>query len=151
MKIVRAESRHMDGIMEIERTSFPDPWSEESVRGYLDDPFTRVLVLEDGGAAAGFAIFHVSFEDAELYNIAVRETHRRRGAGRQLLDAALKGAEKMGAERMFLEVRKSNAPAAALYRAAGFTVCGVRRNYYDAPREDALLMDISLTESGDRT
>ncbi len=146
MRIVRAEGRHLDGITKIERASFPDPWSRESISYYLDAPDGETLALEDGGVVAGFAIYHVSFEEAELYNIAVRPDFRRRGAGRALLAAVLERARAKGAERMFLEVRKSNAAAVELYRSAGFSVCGERRGYYENPREDAVLMDMELGE-----
>ena len=144
MRIERALRRHLDGIVEIENRSFPDPWSRRAFEDYLDAPDGELLVLEEAGQTAGFALYHVSFEDAELYNIAVDGAFRRRGFGRALLEAVLARARGRGAERMYLEVRKSNAPAVALYRAAGFAVCGVRRNYYALPTEDALLMDIIL-------
>ena len=144
MRIQRALRRHLDGIVEIENRSFPDPWSRRAFEDYLDAPDGELLVLEEAGQTAGFALYHVSFEDAELYNIAVDGAFRRRGFGRALLEAVLARARGRGAERMYLEVRKSNAPAVALYRAAGFAVCGVRRNYYALPTEDALLMDIIL-------
>lgn len=146
MRILRAGNRHLDGIMDIERQSFTDPWSREGIADYLDAPDGELLVLEDGGETVGFAIYHVSFEDAELYNIAVRPDRRHSGAGRALLDAVLERAGERGAERMFLEARRSNEAAIGLYRSAGFAVCGVRRGYYDSPREDAVLMDIDLTE-----
>ncbi len=144
MRIVNATERHLDGIMDIETRSFTDAWSREGVADYLDAPDGELLVMEDGDEAVGFAIYHVSFEDAELYNLAVRPDCRRRGAGRALLNAALEGAASRGARRMFLEVRRSNDAARALYKSAGFAVCGVRRNYYDSPREDAVLMDFTL-------
>lgn len=144
MRIRRADSRHVDGILEIERASFPDPWSREGISDYLDAPDGELLVLEDGGELAGFAIYHVSFEEAELYNIAVRPEARRHGAGRALLAAVLERARRRGAERMLLEVRRSNGAARALYRSLGFAVCGERRGYYENPPEDAILMDITL-------
>ncbi len=144
MRILKARSRHLDGVMDIENASFPDPWSRAAFEDYLDTPDGELLILGEGEAVAGFAVYHVSFEDAELYNLAVGKDFRRRGFGRALLDAVLTRAKERGAERMFLEVRRSNAPAIALYRAAGFAVCGVRRNYYALPTEDALLMDITL-------
>ena len=144
MRIVRAGERHLDGVMDIENRSFTDAWSREGVADYLYAPDGELLVLEDGDTVVGFAIYHVSFEDAELYNLAVLPERRRCGAGRALLDAALKGAALRGARRMFLEVRRSNDAAMGLYRSAGFAVCGVRRDYYDAPREDAVLMDKPL-------
>ena len=144
MRILKARGRHLDGVMDIENGSFSDPWSRAAFEDYLDIPDGELLILEEGETVAGFAVYHVSFEDAELYNLAVGEDFRRRGFGRALLDAVLARARGRGAERMYLEVRRSNAPAIALYRAAGFAVCGTRRHYYALPTEDALLMDITL-------
>ncbi len=144
MRILKARSRHLDGVMAIENSSFSDPWSRASMEAYLDAPDGELLVLEKDGQTAGFAVYHVSWEDAELYNLAVGGGFRRQGLGRALLDEVLVRAKGRGAERMYLEVRRSNAAAIALYRAAGFAVCGVRRDYYSLPTEDALLMDIIL-------
>ena len=144
MEIVRANAGHMDGIMEIERVSFPDPWSRGGVEVYLTDPCGAILAAVEGDQVLGFAIYHVSFEESELFTIAVRGERRGRGIGGAILARVLREARAAGAEKMFLEVRRSNAAARALYAAAGFTVCGQRRGYYDSPREDAILMDIEL-------
>ncbi len=141
MRIERARAEHMDAILAIERASFTDPWSREGLEDYLDAPGGELLVCLEGPEVLGFAVFHVSYEDAELYNIAVDPVARGMGAGKALLGEVLRRAGKMGAERMFLEVRRSNAAARALYASAGFSVCGVRRGYYQSPPEDAVLMD----------
>ena len=147
MEIVRACAGHLDGIMDIERASFPDPWSRGGVEVYLTDPHGAILAAVEGDEVLGFAIYHVSFEESELFSIAVAEKYRSRGVGRALLERVLVEAARAGAEKMFLEVRRSNASARALYKSAGFAVCGERRGYYESPRENAILMDIEL---GDR-
>ena len=146
MEIVKARYEHLDKIMEIERASFTDPWSRGGVEVYLHDPFGEILTALEGETVAGFAIYHVSFEESELFSIAVREDLRGRGIGARLLRAVLDRARARGAEKMFLEVRKSNEAARRLYRSAGFQICGERRDYYALPREDAILMDRELLE-----
>lgn len=146
MEIVRAKAEHLDGIMEIERQSFPDPWSRGGVEVYLTDPSGEILAVLEGQELVGFAIYHVSYDESELFTIAVRADSRGRGVGRALLDAVLSGAGARGARKMYLEVRRSNTAARTLYKSAGFAVCGERRNYYEAPREDAILMDRELEE-----
>lgn len=148
MEIIRAKSEHLDGIMDIERTSFPDPWSRGGVEVYISDPYGEILAAVEGEELLGFAIYHCSFEESELFTIAVRQDRRGLGVGTRLLRAVLSGARARGAEKMYLEVRRSNEPARRLYKSAGFQVCGERRNYYDAPKEDAVLMDIELTDTG---
>lgn len=89
--------------------------------------------------AAGFALLRC-FDDAELIRIAASPEHRREGIGRRLLDALIDEAKKCGAGSIFLEVRRSNAAAIKLYEGAGFEHTGVRKDYYHAPKEDALIM-----------
>ena len=147
MKILRAGERHFNDIMAIERASFSTPWSEESVRYVMADSDARVLVIEEDGAVLGFAMLHRSLDEGELYNIAVRTDRRGEGLGGQLLDTVLFCAKRWGIRRVFLEVRHSNAAAQRLYRSRGFAVCGLRKNYYDAPKEDAILMDAEIGEA----
>ena len=91
MEIVRAKAEHLDGIMEIERQSFPDPWSRGGVEVYLTDPSGEILAVLEGQEVVGFAIYHVSYDESELFTIAVRADSRGRGVGRALLDAVLSG------------------------------------------------------------
>ncbi len=144
MEIIRASGAHLDEIVEIERESFPDPWSRGSIEQCVQGKFASVLAAVEDGHVEGFAIFNVLADEAELYTIAVRRDSRRRGVGGAILKRVKDCAREQGAVRMFLEVRKSNAAARALYKRVGFAVCGERRGYYDAPREDAVLMDIDL-------
>ena len=89
--------------------------------------------------AAGFALLRC-FDDAELIRIAASPEHRREGIGRRLLGALIDEANKCGAGSIFLEVRRSNTAAIKLYEGAGFEQTGVRKDYYHAPKEDALIM-----------
>ncbi len=144
MEIRRATSRDLPRIMAIERRSFPVPWSETSMLSVLGDDDVIFNVAADEGGAAGFAVLRCSFESGELYNIAVEEEHRGQGVGRSLLLRTLEDAAERDVETVYLEVRRSNAIARSLYTGCGFTVCGQRRNYYDTPREDAILMDCQI-------
>ncbi|HJQ03997.1 MAG TPA: ribosomal protein S18-alanine N-acetyltransferase [Nocardioides sp.] len=133
MSIRTATSADLAAIVASEATGFPeDPWGEnlvaEGVAGLL--PTIGYLVLEQDEEVVGHAVVSVAAEDAELQRIAIDPTHRGRGLGRQLLDACLADAARRGAERLILEVRETNAPALALYRAAGFTELARRERYY---------------------
>ncbi|MGM9521317.1 MAG: ribosomal protein S18-alanine N-acetyltransferase [Oscillospiraceae bacterium] len=143
MTVRRAALEDIPAIMDIERASFSIPWSEHSVMFEFESADAAVLVADDG-ELEGFAILHRFCDDGELFNIAVREGCRGRGIGRKLLKAVLDSAREMGIRRIYLEVRKSNAAARRLYEKLGFAVCGERRNYYDAPKEDAILMDAEV-------
>ncbi len=144
MEIVKATYAHLDAIMDIERASFTDPWSRGGVEAYLQGGCGEILAAVEDGTVAGFAIYLVAADEGELLSLAVRGDLRRRGTGGALLREVLRRAGERGAEKIFLEVRKSNLAARALYKSAGFAVCGERRGYYQDPTEDAILMDREL-------
>ena len=144
MDIYYGRHRDLDAVMEIERASFTDAWSEDGVAASLEDPDGGLLAASEDGRLMGYAIFHCSFEDCELYSVAVSPACRRRGIGRELVSAVIHEARSRGASRLLLEVRRSNLPARAMYDSMGFTAIGERKNYYDAPREDAVIMELEL-------
>ena len=104
----------------------------------------ELVVLEADGALVGYAVVWCILDQGELSNIAVAASHRGRGLGRKLLSHAVGLARDRGVEHLFLEVRVSNRSGRDLYGSAGFVELGRRRNYYDQPREDAILMQFSL-------
>ena len=144
MEIVRARNEFMDSIMEIERECFSIPWSENSIRFELASADAIFPVAVEDGQVLGFGILHKIGDEGELFNLVVSEERRGEGIGAALLDAALLQAKGMGVEKVYLEVRRSNTPARKLYESRGFAVCGMRKNYYEEPREDAMLMDLEL-------
>lgn len=144
MEIVRARDEFMDSIMEIERECFSIPWSENSIRFELASADAIFPVAVEDGQVLGFGILHKIGDEGELFNLVVSEERRGEGIGAALLDAALLQAKGMGVEKVYLEVRRSNTPARKLYESRGFAVCGMRKNYYEEPREDAMLMDLEL-------
>ncbi|MGB8260217.1 MAG: ribosomal protein S18-alanine N-acetyltransferase, partial [Terracidiphilus sp.] len=93
---------------------------------------------------AGFAVASVLAPEAELETIAVAPAWQRQGVARQLLAALLGALARAGAQELRLEVRASNLPALALYRAAGFREAGRRPRYYANPEEDALLLRLEF-------
>lgn len=134
----------------IESASFSDPWT----RGMFASHLVAVggncfLVADDGdGTVIGFAITRTVSGESELLNIAVDSARRNRGIGALLLDAAMDRCREAGGQEMWLEVRASNAGARTLYAARGFAEAGVRKRYYQAPREDAIVLRADLrTES----
>jgi ribosomal-protein-alanine N-acetyltransferase len=98
------------------------------------------------GETLGFSLFRTVAEESELLLLAVRPSHHRRGVGSRLLDDFLERARKDGVARVHLEVRDGN-PAVAMYRSAGFSPVGRRRNYYHAAngkRFDAITLAYQL-------
>lgn len=123
------------------------PWSARSLAEVLALPGVFALLAVDAGAAEetplGFLLAREVLEEAELLSLGVLPARRRGGCGAALLQAALGEAQRRGAQRLTLEVAADNAAAQALYRAAGFTVAGRRRNYYrtaDGAGLDAVIL-----------
>jgi [ribosomal protein S18]-alanine N-acetyltransferase len=129
-------------IARIERTSFADPWTEESFRRLLDtEPAIFLVAKNDPDAAvAGYVVAFSVGQDGEILNVAVATGFRGRGLAGQMLDAALIELAARGVRTAFLEVRESNEAALGLYRSRNFSEIGRRREYYRRPVEDALVM-----------
>ncbi len=139
-ELFRADISRLDEIMAIESECFSPPWSRDSMLSELTSPDAAVFCTVCSGTVTGFAVMHRSGDEAELYQIAVSPSFRRRGAAGMLVSALKHEAAELGLERIFLEVRAGNAPAVALYLKHGFMQCGLRRDYYDGPTEDAAIM-----------
>ena len=145
-RIVPLQPRHIAQVADIERRVFSDPWSEGLLRAELENPLARWFVLESGGRVCGYVSTLDICGEVHVTNVAVPPEYRRRGIARELLRCAVDFARSTGAFSMTLEVRRSNAPAIALYRGFGFEPVGLRPRYYENPREDALLMTLILRE-----
>ncbi len=140
--------RHMQeedipAVAAIERAVFSRPWTEQSFAQALQQDTLFVVVLKDN-TVIGYCGMYCSFEEGEITNVAVRSREQGRGVGRQMMGYFLGQAQDRGISRIFLEVRTSNENAIRLYEGLGFRNCGIRRNFYELPREDGMVMRLSL-------
>lgn len=145
LRIVPMAAAHLPAVAALEKTCFPaDPWSEDLYQAALDNPAVAILLAqgEDGGLL-GYAVLSTVLDEGNLDNIAVAPHARRQGVADALL-STLAGFGREHLACLMLEVRSSNAPAIALYEKHGFAAVGRRKNYYDAPREDAILMTLTF-------
>ena len=140
MTLRTARADDVYAMAHIESVAFSDPWPASGFRDLLASSAARVTVADRQGTVLGYTVMMVAADEAELANIAVRETERGLGLGRRLLEAALAAAVQERVAAVFLEVRESNAAARSLYASVGFRLAGRRAGYYDKPREDALIM-----------
>ena len=140
LKIVRAENNHLDEIYKIEKESFTDSWSTESLKSEISNKNTIFLVAVYEKEVLGYILGKVSIESVDVLKIAVKLQFRRFGVSKLLLKAFIDSAIKFGIKELFLEVRVSNNVAINLYKLFGFKVVGIRKNFYADPKEDALLM-----------
>lgn len=146
-RIRRLRHEDLPRVLEIERASFSTPWKEMTFRSLLLRADTDLFAAEEEGALLGYAACWTVLDQAELGNVAVAAEARGRGVGAALVRQVLRTVRGRGATECFLEVRESNAAAQGVYRRLGFAVVGRRRDYYAAPREDALVMRLDIDTS----
>lgn len=141
----------LDDVLEIERASFPKPWTPGMFESELVNPVSFAYTLKAGAGAgkrlAAYIVFWVVHGEAHILNIAVHPEYRRRGFGEKLLKYALGKMRSNLVYEVFLEVRRSNEAARKLYRKFGFREAFERRNYYGD--EDAIVMTLYLDEYRD--
>lgn len=131
-------------VARLEAQCFSLPWSAEQYRSaFAQSAFLAAGRREHGELVAYLTAYHTS-DVLEILNLAVRPDRRRRGHARTLLTTALQAARKTGIVQAVLEVRRSNAPAVALYESLGFCRIGVRRRYYPDTGEDALVYALNF-------
>ena len=131
----------IDGVQDVERTSFPVPWPANAFRHELtQNKNARYLVAREGGRIVGYAGLWLMVDEAHITTFAVHPDHRRRRIGERMLVRIFELAAALNAEWLTLEVRASNLAAQKLYEKYGFRRAGVRRRYYSDNNEDALIM-----------
>lgn len=140
IRVRRMREADLERVLQIEHESYSTPWPESSFRGLLRRSDATLLVADTNATVAGYAVSWAVLDQGELGNIAVAPEYRRRGIARVLIEAVIDDMKDRGVRELFLEVRVSNVPAQTLYDQYGFEVIGRRRNYYENPVEDALVM-----------
>lgn len=139
-EIVPMDRSHVPQVAALERECFSMPWSETMLEDSLYDSNASFIVAEDEeGNILGYAGLHAVLDEGYIDNIAVEEAARRHGVASALLDVFCRFAE-VNLAFLTLEVRKSNAAAIALYEKHGFQMAGLRKGFYQRPREDAVIM-----------
>ena len=151
VRIVPMTADHLDEVAELERLCFSVPWSRNMLAEELDNALSAMLVaLDDQGRVAGYAGLQVILDEGYITNVAVRPDCRRQGVAGQILQVFLDFAQAQGLAFLTLEVRASNQAAILLYGSRGFRGMGRRKNYYEPPREDAIILTKEFTQ-GDET
>ena len=147
VRIVPMNADHLDEVAELERICFSTPWSRNMLAEELENACAAFLVAVDSDEnVIGYAGLQVVVDEGYITNVAVDPSRRRQGVAAQLLQVFDNFAKGNQLSFLTLEVRPSNAAAIALYRGFGFREVGRRRNYYDLPKEDALILTKYYTE-----
>ena len=141
MTIRPATPEDVPAIAALEKICFrADPWPAEIIARHYE----RFTVAMDGDTLAGYGALSSILDEGNLDNIAVAPAYRRQGLGETLLREIIRRARERQCAVLYLEVRAGNAPAIALYEKHGFEAVGRRKNYYEKPREDAILMTLVI-------
>ena len=152
VRIVPMTADHLDEVAELERLCFSVPWSRNMLAEELDNALSAMLVaLDDQGRVAGYAGLQVIVDEGYITNVAVRPDCRRQGVAGQILQVFLDFAQAQGLAFLTLEVRASNQAAILLYGSRGFRGMCRRKNYYEHPREDAIIMTKEFEHHGTET
>lgn len=141
VKFEEMRLEHLNQVMEIEKASFPSPWSRYSfVNEVMKNSFAYYIVAVSDKNVVGYAGMWLILDEAHITSVAVHPHHRGNGIGRALMQEMVRRAAMMGINKMTLEVRPSNTAARHLYATLGFIERGVRKGYYADTREDAIIM-----------
>ena len=144
MMIGKMQPVHLEQVKALLGTCFGESaWSMESLRSQLDKTDSRCTVAIEDNTVIGFLAFEQVLDEGSIVEVAVHPDHRRRGIAKALITSAIHSVD--GLKTVFLEVRESNTPAVRLYEDLGFEQIAVRREYYDHPKEDAVIMKRSIS------
>ena len=144
LRINDAREELLPQIQRIEQQSFSVPWTEAMLRIQLQPDSHVFLTAETAEGVVGYVGMMYVLDEGYISNVAVRPDCRRQGVARALLTALEARARALLLSFLTLEVRESNAAALALYESCGYRVAGRRKNYYEKPTEDAILMTLTL-------
>ena len=143
IEISEADFPELPEIAALEREIFPDAWSLKS----LEETWKQnaaIFVAKTKEGMAGYLIFYYVLEEGEIARIATAHSVRRQGAASQMFRKLLDFCREQKITRIMLEVRENNEAARQFYGKCGFTKDGIRRNYYENPKENAVLMSVNL-------
>ena len=127
-RIVNAGTRHLDALVELERSCFSIPWTRAQLTAELPDERHEFLIAEAGEEVLGYVGMLFVLDEGYISNVAVAPDYRRQGVASALIRALLARAAERKLSFVTLEVRESNAPAIALYEGFGFAPVGCRKN-----------------------
>lgn len=130
----------LEMVMEIEEENFSVPWSETGFFTFLIRDDTIFLVAQEEDQIVGYCGVVMVQDEGDITNVAVAKKSQNKGIGKRLVSEMLNKTKEAGVRTLFLEVRLSNDAAIHVYEQAGFERCGMRKNYYEEPLEDALVM-----------
>lgn len=147
-KIIKLDISYADEIAVIEKACFSVPWSPETIRSEMSNCINDFYgAVDDGGKLLGYIGYQNVCDEMNVFNVAVLPEARRNGIGNGLVGRMTEDARSRGTGVINLEVRATNLSAIGLYERNGFVFCGIRKDYYTDPRENAILMRLAFDGS----
>ena len=131
-------------ISKMEEKYFSQSWSEESIKSYIDKGLVLFIVAKAENKVVGYAATLCVLDEANLVSIAVDEDFRQMKIATEILDIVYEELKNNEIKSINLEVRESNEAARKLYEKEGFKEIGLRKNFYERPKEDAILLERNL-------
>lgn len=145
IQIVDASPLHLEALERLEQCCFSLPWTREMLLSQLpDDSHEFLAAVDENGELLGYVGMMMVLDEGYISNVAVQPSMRRQGIADALIGTLLDRSAMRDLSFVTLEVREHNEPAIALYRKHGFVPVGLRKNYYEAPIENAILMTKTL-------
>ena len=142
--IEELKPEHCKEVAEIEKSIFSLPWSLQSFKECVEGEDKHYFCAIENGEVIGYCGYWGVLDEAEICNVAVRADARKRGVGEALLNRLIEYGKSDKRTRFLLDVRVGNEAAISLYKKLGFKEDGIRPNFYDKPKEDALLMSLTI-------
>lgn len=139
-KIELMNSSHVEGVFEVSKLSLKETWNKESIEKELSNKLAKYLVALDGDNVVGFVGMWIVFDEGDITNIAVHPNYRKQGIGNLLMNNLISLCKENKINSLTLEVRESNIKAQNLYKKHEFKEEGLRKNFYDNPKENAIIM-----------
>lgn len=127
-------------IAKLEQDTFADAWTVKGIYETFCERQAFVTVAEEDGQVVGYCIMYCVMDEGEIARIAIDKKMRRQGLGNGLLDYTFACCREKKITRFLLDVRESNEGARYFYKNHGFKEDGIRKNFYEQPRENAILM-----------
>ncbi len=124
----------------LEAENFSRPWSHDAFYKTLSDENYIVIIAKESDAVLGYCVLLCTGEEADITNVCTAPVARGKGVATEILTTLMEEGTSRGVTEFFLEVRESNTPARRLYTKLGFEEIGLRKNYYEEPKEHAVLM-----------
>ena len=139
-EIINASEKHIEQLENLEKLCFSMPWTKDFLISQLPDDRHIFIVAADGDTVLGYVGMMYVLDEGYISNVAIAPEQRRQGIADALINELLARCQALELSFATLEVRAGNAPAISLYEKHGFAPVGRRKNYYDFPKEDAILM-----------